>query len=70
MMDIKTRTAALSIISNTLLTLLKLLVGLKVGAISLISEALHSGLDLGAALIAFWAIKKIKNTIFFCFVNR
>ncbi|MBR2214825.1 MAG: cation transporter [Selenomonadaceae bacterium] len=57
MRDIKTRTAALSIISNSLLTMLKLLVGIKVGAVSLISEALHSGLDLGAALIAFWAVK-------------
>lgn len=55
---LKKRTAYFSIISNTMLVILKLIVGIYVGAVSLISEALHSGVDLVAALIAFWAIKK------------
>ena len=55
---LKQRTAYLSIISNTTLVLLKLAVGIYVGAVSLISEALHSGVDLIAALIAFWAVRK------------
>lgn len=55
---LKKRTAWLSIFSNTTLVLLKLAVGLYVGAVSLISEALHSGVDLVAALIAFWAVRK------------
>lgn len=55
---LKQRTAWLSIISNTLLVILKLLVGLYVGAVSLISEAAHSAVDLIAALIAFYAVKK------------
>lgn len=55
---LKKRTAWLSILSNTSLVLLKLFVGLYVGAVSLISEALHSGVDLIAALIAFWAVQK------------
>lgn len=55
---LKKRTAYLSIISNTTLVLLKLVVGFMVGAVSLISEALHSGVDLIAALIAFWAVQK------------
>ena len=55
---LKRRTSLLSVASNTLLVLLKLAVGLYVGAVSLISEALHSGVDLLAALIAFWAVKK------------
>ena len=44
--------------SNTTLVLLKLAIGIYVGAVSLISEALHSGVDLIAALIAFWAVRK------------
>lgn len=55
---LKRRTAWLSIISNTLLVILKLAVGLYVGALSLISEAIHSGVDLVAAFIAFWAVRK------------
>ena len=56
--DLKRQTAKLSIYSNTTLVLLKLAVGLFVGAVSLISEALHSGIDLVASLIAFWAVRK------------
>lgn len=55
---LKKDTAYLSIISNTVLVLLKLFVGIWVGAVSLISEALHSSVDLLASLIAFWAVKK------------
>ena len=55
---LKQRTAWLSIISNSALVLLKLLVGLYIGAVSLISEALHSGVDLLAALIAWLAVRK------------
>ena len=55
---LKKDTAYLSIISNTILVLLKLIVGIWRGAVSLISEALHSSVDLLASLIAFWAVKK------------
>mgnify|MGYP000476361916 CR=1 FL=1 len=48
---LKRNTAWLSIMSNTLLVILKLAVGLYVGAVSLVSEALHSGVDLIAAFI-------------------
>lgn len=53
MNTLKRNTAWLSIMSNTLLVVLKLVVGLYVGAVSLVSEALHSGVDLLAAFIAF-----------------
>lgn len=43
---LKRRTAYLSVISNTVLVILKLCVGLYVGAVSLVSEAMHSGVDL------------------------
>ncbi len=55
---LKKRTAWLSVLSNTILVLMKLAVGLYVGAVSLVSEALHSGVDLMAALIALWAVRK------------
>lgn len=55
---LKQNTARLSIASNSLLVILKLVVGLYVGAVSLISEAVHSAVDLLAAIIAFYAVKK------------
>lgn len=55
---IKQNTARLSVISNTLLVVLKLVVGFYSGAVSIISEAAHSGVDLVAALVAFYAVKK------------
>ena len=56
--ELKRRTARLSVISNTVLVILKLIVGLAVGAMSLVSEAMHSGVDLIASLLAFWTVKK------------
>ncbi|MDD4237493.1 MAG: cation diffusion facilitator family transporter [Desulfotomaculaceae bacterium] len=56
-MDEKAKVALLSIGSNTFLTLGKLFVGLSMGAVSVISEAIHSSLDLVAAIIAFFAVR-------------
>lgn len=56
--DLKRSTARLSVISNTLLVLGKLLIGLYTGAVSIVSEAAHSGVDLIAALIAWYAVRK------------
>jgi len=55
---LKERTAKLSVISNTLLVVLKLVVGFYTGAVSIISEAAHSAVDLLAAVIAFYAVRK------------
>ncbi len=55
---LKRRTAWISIVSNTTLVILKLIVGMYAGAVSLISEAAHSAIDLVAAIIAFYAVKK------------
>lgn len=54
----KMKVARLSIISNTSLTLLKLWVGLAMGSVAVISEAIHSGLDLAASIIAFIAVRQ------------
>ena len=55
--DEKQRVAALSICSNTLLVALKLVAGVLTNSVSIISEAIHSALDLVAAIIAFTAVK-------------
>ena len=55
--DLKKKTARLSIISNTSLFILKIAVGLCIGSVSIISEAIHSGMDLLAAIIAFFSVK-------------
>lgn len=56
--QLKQRTARLSIVSNTLLVLLKLFVGIFTGAVSIVSEAAHSAVDLMAAFVAYFAVKK------------
>mgnify|MGYP000861888274 CR=1 FL=1 len=55
--DEKQKVAALSIISNTLLVTFKLIAGLLTNSVSIIAEAIHSSLDLLAAIIAFTAVK-------------
>jgi cation diffusion facilitator family transporter len=52
-MNEKIRTARLSIISNCSLIVMKLLAGI----FSIISEAIHSGMDLLASIIAFLSVK-------------
>ena len=49
--------ALLSVLSNIFLVLIKLVVGLRISSVSVISEAIHSGVDLLAALIALFAVK-------------
>ena len=51
------RTARFSIFSNTVLIALKLTVGLLSGSVSIISEAIHSLMDLFAAVMAFFSIR-------------
>ena len=53
----KSRAAFSSILSNTLLILLKLVAGIITGSISLIAEAIHSLIDLVAAIIAFVSVR-------------
>src|SRR5512137_1609992 len=52
----KASVARLSVISNSALVLLKLAVGLAIGSVSVISESIHSGVDLVAAVIAWFAV--------------
>jgi len=56
-MNPKTKIARLSVASNSLLIVMKLIVGIISGSVSIISEAIHSSMDLIAAIIAFFAVK-------------
>jgi cation diffusion facilitator family transporter len=56
-MNKKAKAAGISIVSNTTLILLKLIVGLISGSVSIISEAIHSSMDLLASVIAFFAVQ-------------
>src|SRR4051794_4440713 len=50
------RTALMSVLAAVLLVAIKLVTGLATGSLGLVSEALHSGTDLVAALLTFFAL--------------
>ncbi|MDD4862227.1 MAG: cation diffusion facilitator family transporter, partial [Smithellaceae bacterium] len=54
----KERVAMLSVASNSILVVFKVIVGMLIGSVSIISEAIHSGMDLLAAVIAMFSVKK------------
>jgi cation diffusion facilitator family transporter len=54
----KKRAALVSVASNTSLVIIKLIAGLVSGSISIISEALHSLMDLVASVIAYISVKQ------------
>jgi len=58
MTDEKISVAKLSVFSNSLLVVLKLVVGILMGSVGVLSEALHSGIDLVAAVIARYSVRK------------
>ena len=49
--------ARLSVYSNTLLVILKVIAGVIMGSVAVISEAIHSSIDLIAAVIARYSVK-------------
>lgn len=60
-MNAKVSVARLSIVSNTALIIMKLAAGIISGSVSIISEAIHSSMDLVAALIAFFSVRVSDN---------
>ncbi|MFZ0283519.1 MAG: cation diffusion facilitator family transporter [Bacteroidales bacterium] len=60
-MNPKVSIARLSILSNSILIAMKLVVGFISGSVSIISEAIHSSMDLLAALIAFFSVSVSDN---------
>lgn len=55
--QLKERVAMLSVASNTALVFLKVFVGALIGSVSILSEAIHSGIDTLAAVIALFSVK-------------
>ncbi len=55
---IKVRTAALSVVSNTTLILLKVVAGTITGSVAILTEAIHSSIDLIASVVAFLSVRK------------
>jgi cation diffusion facilitator family transporter len=53
----KKRVALLSLFAAISLTSFKLIIGVLTGSLGILSEALHSGLDLVAAAITFYAVR-------------
>jgi cation diffusion facilitator family transporter len=53
----KMAVALLSVLSNTVLVVSKLVVGFLIGSVSVLSEAIHSGVDLVASAIAYFAVR-------------
>ncbi|BDV42633.1 cation transporter [Geotalea uraniireducens] len=54
----KSKAAVFSITSNSILIVLKLIVGIMMQSVSVISEAVHSGIDLVAAIIAWFSVRE------------
>jgi cation diffusion facilitator family transporter len=55
---VKRRTAALSVVSNSSLILLKVVAGTVTGSVSILTEAIHSSIDLVASVVAFFSVRK------------
>ncbi|MDD5313452.1 MAG: cation diffusion facilitator family transporter [Dehalococcoidia bacterium] len=53
----KVLVALLSVVSNSVLVVLKLITGVAIGSISVLSEAAHSSMDLIASFIALFAVR-------------
>ncbi|HEX2232402.1 MAG TPA: cation diffusion facilitator family transporter [Thermoleophilaceae bacterium] len=55
---VKSRAAGVSIVSNSLLIALKLAAGAVTGSIAIITEAIHSSIDLMASVVAYFSVRK------------
>ncbi|HEU4977488.1 MAG TPA: cation diffusion facilitator family transporter [Solirubrobacteraceae bacterium] len=55
---LKTRAAALSIASNTVLIVGKAVAGVVTGSVAILSDAVQSAIDLVASLITFFSVRK------------
>ncbi len=53
----KSKVIILSVISNTSLVVIKIIIGIMTGLVSIIAEALHSANDLLASIVAYFGVK-------------
>jgi cation diffusion facilitator family transporter len=56
--QVKQRTAALSVVSNSSLILLKVIAATVTGSVAILTEAVHSSIDLIASIVAFISVRK------------
>jgi cation diffusion facilitator family transporter len=54
----RSKAAAVSIFSNTALIALKVVAGLITGSVAIITEAIHSAVDLAASFIAYFSVRQ------------
>jgi cation diffusion facilitator family transporter len=54
----KLRSAGLSVASNSFLILLKVVAGTITGSVAILTEAVHSSIDLVASIVAFFSVRK------------
>jgi cation diffusion facilitator family transporter len=54
----KSRAAWISIVSNSVLIVLKVVAGVITGSVAIITEAVHSAIDLVASLVAYFSVRK------------
>ncbi len=57
----RTRAALLSIASNAALIVLKLVAGVITGSVAIITEAIHSAVDLVASFIAYFSVRQAEE---------
>ena len=55
---VKTRAAALSIASNAILIALKIAAGAITGSVAILTEAMHSSIDLIASFVAYFSVRE------------
>lgn len=54
----KTGAAFLSVVSNTVLILIKVVAGTLTGSVAILTEAMHSSIDLIASIVAYFSLRK------------
>ena len=57
----RSRAAAVSIVSNSLLIMLKVAAGAVTGSVAVITEAIHSAIDLLASIVAFFSVRQAEE---------
>jgi cation diffusion facilitator family transporter len=57
----RTPAALLSIASNSVLILLKVVAGALTGSVAILSEAMHSAIDLVASIVAYFSVRKAEE---------
>src|SRR4051794_24902215 len=57
----RSRAATVSIVSNTILIALKIVAGVLTGSVAILTEAMHSSIDLLASFIAYFSVRRAEE---------